>query len=112
MTDFVSGIDADGSGPGPGYEDIGSGEDLLTWAKDSLVPAMFGAEKYNSEKYMLWERNYMVGHNKLVGGVFLMQTRGKRFDARDEHPEGGCLGAFPRFCAVTTWPLPVPAFPA
>ena len=93
MTDFVTGID--------GYEDISSGEDLMGWAKDSLVPAIFGAEKYNGEKLALWERNYMVGHNKLIGGVFLMQTRGERWDKHTgmENDKGYCTGKFSLFCA-------------
>ena len=96
MTDFVTGIDADGSGPGPGFEDIGSGEDLLVWARDSMVPAIFGAEKYNGEKFSLWERNYMMSHNKLVGGVFLIQARGQRWDERS------CTGKFSLFCTPQT----------
>ena len=106
MTDFVTGID--------GYEDISSGEDLMGWAKDSLVPAIFGAEKYNGEKLALWERNYMVGHNKLIGGVFLMQTRGERWDKRTGLAEskatgetyGSCSGKFSLFCTSPPPRLP------
>ena len=37
MTDFVTGID--------GYDDISDGEGVLNWAKDSVVPAIFGDKK-------------------------------------------------------------------
>ena len=41
MTDFVTGMGEEGHG----YDDIASGEDLLNWVKDSLVPEIFGDKK-------------------------------------------------------------------
>lgn len=46
----------------------------------------------NDEKKALWERNYLMGHNKLIGGVFLMQARGQRLDNRN------CETRFSLFC--------------
>jgi hypothetical protein len=51
----------------------------------------------NGEKLALWERNYMMSHNKLIGGVFLMQERGTRNDERS------CTGRFSLFCALSCW---------
>lgn len=110
MTDFVTGTD--------GYDGISDGEGVLNWAKDSVVPAVFGDTKCapcrphirlsisrrtagliracrrtadNDKKFALWERNYMMGHNKLIGGIFLEQRRGKRRDERF------CSGRFSLF---------------
>ena len=55
-------------------------QSVLTWTRDSVVPAVFGDKKYNGQKLALWERNYMMGHNKLIGGVLtfslIYQSRG------------------------------------
>eukprot|EP01044_Picomonas_judraskeda_P012018 COSAG03_NODE_1687_length_3648_cov_10.546915_1_plen_1037_part_00 len=83
MTDFITGTD--------GYDDISDGEGVLSWTKDAVVPAVFGDTKYNDQKFALWERNYMMGHNKLIGGIFLEQKRGKRRDERF------CSGRFSLF---------------
>lgn len=89
MQEFVESIDG-WDGDDHDY-DVDSGAGILEWTRDQLVPRVFGSRKYNDEKLALWERNYMMGHNKLIGGVFLMQTRGTRKDERF------CTGRFSLF---------------
>jgi hypothetical protein len=81
LRDFVDNIDQDGK-QGTGIEDIAAGEDVLLWIRDGLLEAVFGDIKYNDQKMALWERNYLARFNKVIGGVFLLQTRGERSDMR------------------------------
>ena len=56
-------------------ENIGTADDFLAWVKEGVVPAVYSSSKYNEKKMELWERNYLSGYNKVIGGVFMLQAR-------------------------------------
>ena len=82
LRDFVEDIDAGEPGDPLTMDDIMEGEDLLMWIQNGLVDAVFSDTKYNDEKMALWERNYLATFNKVIGGIFLLQSRGLRSDMR------------------------------
>ena len=54
---------------------------LWDWISNAAVPAIYDYTDYTDENYDAWDRNYLGQYNRVVGGLFLLQNRGVRFDS-------------------------------
>ena len=56
-------------------------QSLWQWISDAAVPAIYDFTDYEDENLDAWDRNYLGEYNRVVGGLFLLQNRGHRFDS-------------------------------
>ena len=54
------------------------------WIVRAVVPAVYANKHYNAEEMMPYERNFMAQYNRVVGGMFLIQTRGLRRNSGEQ----------------------------
>ena len=54
---------------------------LWDWISNAAVPAIYDFTDYADENLDAWDRNYLGEYNRVVGGIFLLQDRGARFDS-------------------------------
>ena len=55
------------------------------WISTGLVPEVYKVQKYNEETMAPYEKNYLAAYNRVIGGMFIKQTRGVRVNAANDY---------------------------
>ena len=50
--------------------------DLFTYLNEQIMPNVFATAWYNNDTFTPAESDYILGYNKLVGGLLIVQKRG------------------------------------
>ena len=75
-------------------DDIRSPRDFWHWTSGALVPDVYKKNKYNDDPMQPFEKNYLATYNRVIGGIFMLQHRGVRYNA------DACPLAYKRFYPV------------